>query len=227
MSKKHTSTKHREGLDFHNSHADGNKSMWSDCIVTSHYKINDYSIPLNFKQYQRKEYIKNNPKKFQDKQQFAMELINEFTPATKTNYLLIDSWYISAKILLHGLVNGCHSIGRIKSNRIIYPSGIKINVSKFLKYINPNETRLVTAGNDKYYVYRYEGKLNGIENAVVLISWSKKDLSDKLCFLISADIPLDNQTIISYYEKRWDIEVSYIYHKSALGFEEFQVESLK
>lgn len=227
LSKKDTSTKHIEGLDFHNSHADGNKSMWSHCLVTSHYKINDYSIPLNFKQYQRKEYLKNNPRKFQDKQQLAMELINEFTPATKTNYLLIDSWYTSAKILLHGLVNGCHSIGRIKSNRIIYPSGIKINVSKFSKYINANETSLVTASNNKYYVYRYEGKLNDIENAVVLISWSQKDLSDKPCFLISTDISLDNQTIISYYEKRWDIEVSYRYHKSALGFDEFQVESLK
>ena len=54
-----------------------------------------------------------------------MELINEFTPATKINYLLVDSWYTSAKILLHGLINGCHTIGRIKSNRVIYPAGIK------------------------------------------------------------------------------------------------------
>lgn len=42
-----------------------------------------------------------------------MELISEFNPATKTNYLLIDSGYTSAKISLHGLVNGCHSIGKI------------------------------------------------------------------------------------------------------------------
>ncbi len=201
--------------------------MWSHSLVTSHYTINDYSIPLNFKQYQRKKALKNNPKKFKDKQQLAMELINEFTSATKTNHLLIDSWYTSAKILLHGLVNGCHSIGRIKSNRIIYPSGIKIGVNKFSMYVNPNETNLVTASNNKYYVYRYERKLNDIENAVVLISWSKKDLSDKPCFLLSTDISLDNQTIIFYYEKRWEIEVSYRYHKSALGFDEFQVESLK
>ncbi|GKX65198.1 hypothetical protein rsdtw13_04560 [Clostridium sp. TW13] len=51
-------------------------------MVTSHYTINDYSIPLNFKQYQRKKVFKNNPKKFRDKQQLAIELINEFTPAT-------------------------------------------------------------------------------------------------------------------------------------------------
>ncbi|OOM58895.1 hypothetical protein CLOBI_37280 [Clostridium beijerinckii] len=129
--------------------------------------------------------------------------------------------------MLHGLVNGCHSIGRIKSNRVIYPAGIKIGVDKFSKHIMPNKTSIVTAGNNKYYVYRYEGKLNDIENAVVLISWNKQDLSDNPCFLISTDISLDNQTIISYYEKRWNIEVSYRYHKSSLGFDEFQVESTK
>jgi hypothetical protein len=89
---------------------------------------------------------------------------------------------------------------QIKSNRVIYPTSIKIGVDKFSKHIMPNETSIVTASNNKYYVYRYEGKLNDIENAVVLMSWSKQDLSDNPCFLISTDISLDNQTIISYYE---------------------------
>jgi len=58
--------------------------------------------------------------------------------------MLVDSWYISAKVLLHGLINGCHTIVRIKSNRVIYPAGIKINVKKFSSYIRHNETSLVT-----------------------------------------------------------------------------------
>ncbi|CAG9707678.1 IS701 family transposase [Clostridium neonatale] len=227
LTKKNTSTKKIESLDFHNSHADGNKPKWSHCLVTSHYKINDYSIPLDFRQYHRKESSKKLSKKFLDKNELAMELMNEFTPVTKNNYLLVDSWYTSAKILLHGLINGCHTIGRIKSNRVIYPAGIKTNVKKFSSYIRTNETSLVTASNNKYYVYRYEGKLNDIENAVVLISWTKSDLSDKPAFIISTDVSLDNKTIISYYEKRWDIEVSYRYHKTALGFDEFQIQSLK
>ena len=227
LTKKNTSTKKIEGLDFHNSHADGNKPKWSHCLVTSHYKINDYSIPLDFRQYHRKESSKKLSKKFLDKNELAMELINEFTPVTKNNYLLVDSWYTSAKILLHGLITGCYTIGRIKSNRVIYPAGIKTNVKKFSSYIRTNETSLVTASNNKYYVYRYEGKLNDIENVVVLISWTKNDLSDNPAFIISTDVSLDNKTIISYYEKRWDIEVSYRYHKIALSFDEFQIQSLK
>lgn len=156
-----------------------------------------------------------------------MELISEFSSATKTNYLLIDSWYTSSQILFHCLANGYHKIGRIKSNRTIYPQGIKINVNEFSKYIISNETVLVTAINNKYYVYRYEGKLNDIENAIVLISWKKKDMSDKPCFIISTDISLNSKTIINYYQKRWDIEVSYRYHKTSLGFDKFQVQSSK
>jgi hypothetical protein len=135
-------------------------------------RINEYfMLYLKFQIHRKitmKESIKNNTMKFQHKQQLAMELISEFTPATQTNYLLIDSWYTSANILIHGLVNGCHCIGRIKSNRVIYPAGIKVGFNKFSTYIKSNETSLVTASNNKYYVYRYEGKLNDMENALYL-----------------------------------------------------------
>ena len=40
------------------------------------YKINDYYIPLNFKQYHRNESSENLPKKFLDKNELAMELIS-------------------------------------------------------------------------------------------------------------------------------------------------------
>ena len=53
---------------------------------------------------------------------------------------------------------------------------MKANVKKFSSYIRTNETSLLTASSNKYYVYRYEGKIKDIKNAVVLISWTKKDL---------------------------------------------------
>ncbi|WP_265446776.1 transposase, partial [Acetivibrio straminisolvens] len=83
-----------------------------------------------------------------------------------------------------------------------------------------------TAGDDNYYVYRYEGKINDLENAVILICWSKKDLSDTPAFIVSTDVSLTTSTIVGYYQNRWDIEVSYRYHKNSLGFDEYQVESL-
>lgn len=104
-----------------------------------------------------------------------MQLVDEFTPATKTNYLLVDAWYTSGKLMLHALKRGYHTIGRIKSNRVIYPFGLKPSVKEFSTYIRKNETCPV---------------------------------------------------ILKYYQNRWDIEVSYRYHKNSLGFDQYQVQSL-
>ena len=81
--------------------------------------------------------------------------------------------------MLHALKRGYHTIGRIKSNRVIYPGGIKTSVKEFSVFISKDETSLVTAGDDTYYVYRHEGKINNPENAVILFCWNKFDLSDK------------------------------------------------
>jgi len=225
LSKKDKSTKKIEGLDYHHSHSDG-KTMWSYCIVSSHYKVSEYSLPLNFKLYLRKQFFGKNKRHFKNKHELAMQLVDEFTPVTNTTYLLVDAWYTSGKLMLHGLKRGYHTIGRIKSNRVIYPFGIKTSVKDFSTHIRKNETCLDTVGDNKYYVHRYEGKINDLENAVILICWSKADLSDKPAFVVSTDVSLDSSKILEYYQNRWDIEVSYRYHNNSLGFDEYQVESL-
>jgi hypothetical protein len=226
LSKKDKSTKKIEGLDYHHSHSDG-KTVWSHCVVTSHYKISDYSLPQNFKLYLRKQFFGNKAKKyFKNKQELAMQLIDEFTPVTETTYLLVDAWYTSGKLMLHALKRGYHTIGRIKSNRVIYPGGIKTSVKEFSTFISKDETSLVTAGDDTYYVYRHEGKINDLENAVILFCWSKSDLSDKPAFILSTDVSLTTSEILLYYQNRWNIEVSYRYQKNSLGFDEYQLESL-
>lgn len=228
LSKKDKSTKNIEGLQFHNSHADGNRPMWSHCTVTSHYKIADYSLPLSFKLYLRKEFFGSRAKKyFKNKQELAISLIDEFYPVTEATYLLIDAWYTSGKVMLHALSKGYHTIGRIKSNRVIYPGGIKTNISTFSKLIRNVETHPVTVGEVTYYTYRYEGKINDIENTIILFSWTKEDLSNPPVFIICTDVSLDDTKIIEYYQKRWEIETGYRYHKTSFGFDEYQVQSLK
>ena len=76
LGKKDKSTKKIEGLDYHHSHSDG-KTVWSHCVVTSHYKISDYSLPQNFKLYLRKQFFGNKAKKyFKNKQELALQLID-------------------------------------------------------------------------------------------------------------------------------------------------------
>ncbi|NPV54815.1 MAG: hypothetical protein HPY71_15085 [Firmicutes bacterium] len=64
-----------------------------------------------------------------------------------------------------------HTIGAIKRNRIIYPQGIRISIADFLKYIMESDLNTVTVDGKLYDVYRYEGKVGKIDNAVVLMCW--------------------------------------------------------
>ena len=68
---------------------------------------------------------------------------------------------------------------------------------------------LVTVKGRNYYVYRYEGNLNGIENAIVLFSYPEKAfgklkaLRAFLCMYVS----LSTNEIMDNYVCRWPIEV--------------------
>ena len=112
LSEKDKSTRNIEGLQYHYSHSKAQKAVWAHCVVTSHYKIAEYSVPLNFKLYLKKEFFDKKARKyFKNKQELAMELIDEFLPVTEVTYLLIDAWYTSGKVMLHVLSRGYHTIG--------------------------------------------------------------------------------------------------------------------
>ena len=72
-------------------------------------------------------------------------------------------------------VKGFFCIGAVKTNRVIYPKGIKQNITQFAQFLRKTDRNvsLVTVGKRKYYVYRYEGNLNDVENAIILISYPK------------------------------------------------------
>ena len=75
--------------------------MWSHCVVSSHCKISDYLLLQNFKLYLRKQFFGNKAKKhFKAKQELAMQLIDEFTPATEI-ILSTDVSLTASKILLY------------------------------------------------------------------------------------------------------------------------------
>ncbi|WP_405560097.1 hypothetical protein ACIRUI_13390 [Roseburia faecis] len=57
----------------------------------------------------------------------------------------------------------------------------------------------MTVKRKNYYVYRYEGKLNGIENTVVLLSYSEKAFGNPkaLRAFLSTAVSLSTDEILS------------------------------
>ena len=129
------------------------------------------------------------------------------------------------------LVKGFYCIGAIKTNRVIYPKGIKQSIAQFAQLIQKTDSNvsLVTVGKRNYYVYRYEGNLNDLEDAVVLISYPK-DAFGKPCALrafLCTNASLSAQEIMDLYLNRWEIEVFFRQSKQKLAFDKYQIRSTR
>lgn len=147
------------------------------------------------------------------------------------SYFLCDCWYTSEKVINTFAAKGFHTIGALKTNRLLYPFGIRKKLSEFAALLSVTRTNfdLVTVKNRNYYVYRYEGKLNGIENAVVLLSYPEKVFGNlkALRAFISTDAALSTVEILLHYVCRWSIEVFFRQCKNTLALDTYQIRSSK
>ena len=85
----------------------------------------------------------------------------------------------------------------------------------------------MTVDHRQFYVYRYEGKLNEIENAVVILSYPKDTFlnSKVLRIFISTDVSLSTQEILDTYVCRWSIELFIRESKRKLALDKYQIRT--
>ncbi|MGN0438548.1 MAG: transposase [Lachnospiraceae bacterium] len=124
---------------------------------------------------------------------------------------------------------GFYIIGALKTNRIIYPCGIRRKASEFalhLRRSNP-KVNLVTVGGREFYVYRYEGELNDIPNAAVIFSHPREAFGNPkaLRIFLSTNVGMSTQEILDTYTKRWPIELFFRQSKSKLALDKYQIRS--
>ena len=145
------------------------------------------------------------------------------------SYFLCDCWYVSEKIINTFATRGFHTVGALKTNRVLYPLGVKTKLREFAALLSATHSdfHLVTVKKRNYYVYRYEGKLNGIENAVVLLSYLEKAFGNQkaLRAFLSTDVSLTTTEILSYYACRWPIEIFFRQCKDKLALDSYQMRS--
>ena len=145
--------------------------------------------------------------------------------APTLSYLLCDRWYTCKKLMEAFIKKGFYTVGALKTNRILYPNGIRKSVRKLAEILKEKHAvssfRSVTVKGRKYYVYRYEGNLHGIENAVVLLTFPEGKLfqMEALRAFLCTDASLSNTQILSLYVQRWEIEVFFRESKRRLAFD--------
>ena len=169
--------------------------------------------------------------KSKSKVKIVQEIAKELPVPPVVSYFLCDSWYTCGDIMNAFIKKGFYTIGALKTNQILYPCSIKQKISEFALHLRKTDSdvSLVTVGSRSYYVYRYEGSLNGIDNAVVLISYPKDafHVPKALRAFISTDVSLSTREILYKYVERWPVEVFFRQSKDKLAFDKYQVRSTK
>ncbi len=161
------------------------------------------------------------------------QIAEELPAASVPSYFLCDSWYVCEKLADAFIRKGFYTVGAMKTNRILYPYGVKMNVNELAGKLVEAECRemfhLVTVKQRQYYVYRYEGNLNGIENAVVLLTYPKNAFGkgNALRVFISTNSSLSDKEILDLYVTRWNIEVYFRDCKNKLAIDRYQIRSSK
>ena len=159
------------------------------------------------------------------------QLAQNLPSAPNPSYLLCDSWYVCGKLMDAFATKGFCTVGALKSNRILYPYGMKMNVCEFSKTLSGIALfHIVTVKGRKYYVYRYEGKLNDIEKAVVLIWYPVSVFGQEKAlrtFICTNNDLVSDEEILNLYAVRWEIQVYVRDCKNKLALDKYQIRSAK
>ncbi|WPZ19985.1 IS701 family transposase [Geobacillus subterraneus] len=210
-----------QGCDWHYSHKD-HQSVWGHSLVWLMVHTFTQAFPFAFRLYDKTS--------GRSKIDLAIEMLSSLKgKRAQPVYVLMDSWYPSQALIEACLKQGFHVIAMLKTNRILYPKGIAIQAKKFARYIEPNDTRLVTVGKERYRVYRYEGAIHGLDDAVVLLAWKADEpmTPDHLHVILSTDRELSDEEILHYYAQRWTIECFFRQAKDQLKLDGYRVRHVR
>lgn len=205
------------GTGFHFSHMKG-QTIWGHNLVMLLLRCGDLCLPFAFRLYTKET----------SRIALAQELLRQLPDSDLPAYLLMDSWYTCETLLDVAAQRGLQVISGLKANRIIYPQGVRTAANQFAQYISESETHHVTVGNDSYRVYRYEGSLNGISNAIVLFCWPKDKFGDakSLRLFLSTDVSASTESLLSHFACRWAIETFFHTMKFTFSMDRYQIRHL-
>jgi len=95
-------------------------------------------------------------------------------------------------------------MGAMKTNRILYPDGHRTSVMDYASPRLPDQFHPVTLKGRPYLAHRYEGALNKIPHATVLLPYPANafDRPEALRVFLRLDPSLDDETILNFYSSR-------------------------
>jgi len=135
-----------EDAYFHQSHLKGKQDYGHQAVAVM---LSCNGIVLNY------AFVLYN--KSISKIDIVQSIAKELPEPPVMSYFLCDCWYVSEKLINTFVQKGFHTIGALKTNRLLYPSGMKKKLSELAAELSVTEKGFdpVTVKNRKYYVCRW------------------------------------------------------------------------
>ena len=116
----------------------------------------------------------------------------------------------------------------MKANRVLYYEGgprLGQKVNAYVKTLTEKDVRLVTVGNQKYWVHRVNGFIKRLpKTGVILLSWPENKLfEENATHVFYSTCNLSEEDILSTYTGRWTIEIFFRDNKMQLELDRYQV----
>jgi hypothetical protein len=206
-----------EGTGWHYSHLEGG-FVFGHQVYTSMVECGELDLCHSMTRYEKGK---------KTKIEMTLDIIKELPTAKQKSYALLDSWYTSIDVINGFTGKNYDVIGAIKTNRVIYPDNKKISIADHVQTLTQDDFHSVTVKSDEYLIFRYGGRLNKIEKAVVLLTYPKDKFGVKsaLRAFICTDLSLSDKAILEHYGHRWTIETFFQLQKKYFGLDKFMIRS--
>ena len=241
LSDKDKGTTCLEAVDWHHDHTKSTSKKQAYTNGSQHLEVRlqwgPYAYVYDWALYMREKKVRRlnrqrPPEKrlsFRTKYHLARRILADLKqrlPRGLHVYVLFDSWYASNKLLKFCRRQGWHIICAIKSNRTL--DGIKLSEWN-RRFKHQPYTRVNPVATDQrkrpYLVRTRQGRLKNVPFEVCVFI-SKRHRGDKRPkYFLCSDLSLSPQQVLSFYHKRWSIEVDNYYVKQLLGLGDFRVQS--
>jgi len=221
------SGKHIDGVGYLKDHCTGEMVLCHD-IVSTFYRNGKQCIPLYFQPYFKKDVVDQLDVWFKTKIQIAVDLLRLSLAWVEPEAIVFDSWYMAKEILDFINSRGLTWVSKTKSNRLILVDDKWVSLKWYAKHLSKKSfTRIDKMVDEKRFKWIFETTVT-MKNVgqVKLVILRVRKNSKSFSFLASNNAKLDGLQVLTYYKKRWDIEVFHRDCKQHLGIGEYQARKL-
>jgi len=139
-----------------------------------------------------------------------LEAVSQLIPAEYQVMLLCDSWYAAASILKWCRSQSWHVICRLKSNRSLNGTQVKVHNQQF-KHRRYTRVRVNAADKEHpktYLVRSLVGKLSSLPDEVRVFISKRHSRDNRPRYFASTDPSLSAHRALNNYHNRWSCEVA-------------------